>query len=238
MTSLSENLAERREEFEAHFSLAEALQDRMMLEDASLGSINLSARHVNTIKSGLIIHLYNIVEALMTQSLGDLGSALGKVDPRRWTEHSLKEWLRENIVDRTSEGNEDARLTVAYEKSSRLLGTETLGPQTLKKPSGTWNDKVIALFFRRMSIRCEMPPEMWLRIVSSARYGDKTPLEFLADRRNAIAHGKRSFENGASDLELQDIRGLADITLDYIGYTVKAVERHVESGSYQAAVAQ
>jgi hypothetical protein len=117
------------------------------------------------------------------------------------------------------------------------LREETLGPQTLKKPSGTWNDKVIALFIRRMNIRFEMPPEMWSRITTSPRYGDKTPLEFLADRRNAIAHGRRSFENGASDLDLQDIRKLAEITLDYMGLTVEAVQQHVETGSFLVVAA-
>jgi MAE_28990/MAE_18760-like HEPN len=236
MTSLSDELADRREEFEAHFGLAEALQDRMML-DSVLGSISLSVRHLNTIKSGLIVHIYNIVEALMTRSLSHLGSALGSTDPRQWTENTFREWLRENIVNRTSEGNEEARLNVAFERSNSLLGQGALGPQSLKKPSGTWNDKLIALFMRRMSIRCDMPPEMWSRIAASTRYGEKTPLEFLADRRNAIAHGRRSFENGASDLDLQDIRKLADITLDYMGHTMTAVQRHVETGSYLVVAA-
>jgi len=205
--------------------------------DSALGSISLSVRHLNTIKSGLIVHIYNIVEALMTRSLSHLGSALGSTDPRQWTEHTLREWLRENIVDRTSEGNEEARLSVAFERSNCLLGQGAPGPHTLKKPSGSWNDKIIALFFRRMSIRCDMPPEMWSRIAASPRYGDKTPLEFLADRRNAIAHGKRSFENGASDLDLQDIKALSDICLDYMGYTVGAVEKHVSDGAFLVVAA-
>jgi hypothetical protein len=117
MTGLSDELVERREEFESHFGLAVALQDRMML-DSSFGNINLSSRHLNTIKSGLIVHIYNIVEALMTRSMNELGAALGAFDPRQWTEQTLREWLRENIVDRTSEGNEDTRLSAAFENSS------------------------------------------------------------------------------------------------------------------------
>ena len=231
MTTLRTDLDIRREEFDAHFALTEALEDRMML-DASLGNVSLSARHINTLKSGLIVHLYNIEEAIMNQALQFLGGALGAVDPRRWTEYSLREWLRENIVSRTSEGNEDVKLTTVYQSSNLLLTQSILGPQTLKKPSGTWDDKVIARFINRMNVNVVMPPEMWVRIASTPEYGDKTPLQFLAKRRNAIAHGTRSFEEGANDLGLAEIRKLADVTLDYLSYTADAFHAHIKSDAH------
>lgn len=231
MTTLQINLDERREEFDAHFALAVALEDRMML-DASLGDVNLSARHINTIKSGLIVHLYNIEEAIMSQALHLLGAALGSADPRRWTESSLREWLRETIVSRTAEGNEDSRLATVFQTSSQLLTQPVLGQQRLKKPSGTWDDKLIAKFIERMNVGFNMPPEMWCRIASSPAYGDKTPLQFLADRRNAIAHGRRSFEDGASDLGLADIRKLADVTLDYLSHAAVAFQNHVDNDAH------
>lgn len=223
----------RREEFDAHFELAKALEDRMMLDGGgTVGAVNLSVRHVNTLKSGLLVHLYNILEAIMSQGLTALGVAIGSVDPRRWTEHSLREWLREAIVSRTSEGNEDGRLATVFATSSLLLTETILGPQKLKKPSGTWDDKVIATFMQRMSIATDMPQAMWTRIASSPKYGDDTPIQFLAKRRNAIAHGRRSFEDGAHDLNLEDIRELADITLDYIGYTADSFTQHIDAEAY------
>jgi hypothetical protein len=233
MTLLRTDLETRREEFDAHFCLALALEDRMMFEtDASIGDINLSARHINTIKSGLIVHLYNIEESLMSDALHYLGSALGTSDPRQWNEHSLREWLRETIVSRIAESNEDGRLETVYQTSNLLLTTQILGPQKLRKPSGTWDDKVIASFIKRMGIAFSMPPEMWQLIAATPSYGDRTPLQFLADRRNAIAHGRRSFEGGASDLRLSDIRRLADVTLDYMGYVADAFQKHVENGAH------
>lgn len=231
MTTLAADLESRREEFDAHFTLAKALEDRMML-DASLGSVSLSVRHINTIKSGLIIHLYNIEEAIMSQALHYLGGALGAADPRKWSEHSLREWLRESIVSRTTEGNEDGRLATVFETSSLLLTRSILGPQKLKKPSGTWDDKLIAKFIERMNVAFSMPPEMWRRIASSPEYGDKTPLQFLANRRNAIAHGRSSFESGAADLGLAEIRKLADITLDYMSHTANAFQTHIENNAH------
>jgi hypothetical protein len=233
MTTLRTDLDTRRDEFDAHFALAQALEERVLLDvDASLGSVNLSVRHINTVKSGLVVHLYNIEESIMTQVIQHLGSALGAVDPRRWTEHSLREWLRETVVSRIAEGNEDGRLATVFESSTLLLTNLTLGPQKLKKPSGTWDDKGIAMFAKRMNVTFNMPPEMWQRIAASPEYGDKTPLQFLAVRRNAIAHGRRSFEDGASDLRLDDIRKLADVTLDYLGYATTAFHEHIENDAH------
>jgi hypothetical protein len=235
MTTLQMNLETRRDEFEAHFALARALQDRMML-DSSLGSISLSVRHINAIKSGLLVHLYNVEEAIMTRIMQFLGVALGEADPRRWTEQSLREWLRASIVSRTLDGNEDRRLDTVYNSSNLLLNQSIVGPQDLKKPSGTWNDKAIHTFASRMNVSFNLPEEMRRRIAASGEYGDKTPLEFLADRRNAIAHGRKSFEDGASDLELEKIRKIADIVLDYMTYTVDAFHDHVKREAHLVPV--
>ncbi|WBT04804.1 MAE_28990/MAE_18760 family HEPN-like nuclease [Brevundimonas vesicularis] len=228
MTTLTSSLADRREEFDGHYALAKALEDRMMLEEvSSLGTVSLSARHINTIKSGLIIHLYNIEEAILTQALGFLGEAIGASEPRNWTSHSLKEWLRETVVGRMVEGGEDGRLDTIFSSSAKLLSTTSLGPQLLKKPSGTWDDKAVALFMRRANIRINMPPEMWVRISPKPEYGDMTALQFLAERRNAIAHGRRTFEQGANDLQLADIKQLSEVVLDYLSYVADAFQNHV-----------
>lgn len=233
MTTLRTALDIRREEFDAHFALAKALEDRMILEgNASLGGVSLSSRHINTIKSGLLVHLYNIEEALMSQVLQFLGAALGSADPKRWNEYSLREWLRESVVSRIGESNEEGRLDTVFNGSNQLLSVTVLGPQKLKKPSGTWDDKAIATFSKRMSVQFSMPEEMWRRISASPVFGDKTPLQFLALRRNAIAHGRRSFEEGANDLQLGDIRGLADVVLDYMGYAADAFQAHVDNSAH------
>ncbi len=168
----------------------------------------------------------------MSRALDLLGGALGSADPRKWTEHSLKEWLREAIVSRTTEGDEDGRLATVFATSNLLLTQLILGPQKLKKPSGTWDDKLIAMFLKRMNIGFNMPGEMWARIAATPEYGDKTPLQFLADKRNTIAHGRRTFEDGASELGLNDIRKLADTTLGYLVYAVEAFELHITNDAY------
>jgi hypothetical protein len=73
------------------------------------------------------------------------------------------------------------------------------------------------------------------RIRPSPKYRDMTPLEFLADRRNAIAHGRRTFENGASDLTLVAIAELASVTLDYLALAVTAFENYIVQKQFRTA---
>lgn len=235
MTLLRASLDERIEEFNTHFALAVALEDRMFAgEVVSIGETELSARHLLTIKSGLIVHLYNVVEATMSRAIAMVGDAVGGVPPRKWSENARREWLREYAVARI-DGAEENRLEAVHQITISLFNDAPLGPQKLKKPSGTWTDKLIATFTKRLEVEFNLPPEMWRRIAERPEFGDMTPLEFLAERRNAIAHGRRSFEEGANDLTLERIRDLADITLDYLLLAADAFQAYVQQSRYMAA---
>lgn len=217
-----------------HLALAQALQDRLHAGDElSLGSTILSARHLLTIKSGLIVHLYNIEEATMSAVIDLLGDAVGSASPSSWAPDALREWLREHAVARV-DGAEENRLKTVHAMSLQLLTHAPLGPQRLKKPTGTWSDKKISTFARRMGVEFTLERDMWVRIAADPKYGDKTPLEFLAERRNALAHGRRSFEDGAADLTLTTIQELADVTLDYLFQAADAFQRYVNEQKFLA----
>ena len=79
-----------------------------------------------------------------------------------------------------------------------------------------------------------LPEEMWRRIAQKPALGDTSPLEFLAERRNAIAHGRRSFEEGAKDLTLNDIGELANVTLDYLELAADAFQAYIDQKRYLA----
>lgn len=232
MSELATSLNERREEFETHFAVAVALEDRIFAgDDISIGGIKLSSRHLLTMKSGLLVHLYNIVESTMSRATNLVGSAFGGVPPRQWTERALREWLRKNAVARI-DGSEDARLNTIHSFSVLLIEGSPLGPQELKKPSGSWTDKNIAEFAKRLGVLFPLTKELGRSIAARPEFGDKSPLKFLAERRNALAHGRRSFEEGAKDLTLAQIRDLADATLKYLDAAVLAFQSYVDQNHF------
>lgn len=237
MTELERALSDRKEEFINHYTLAVALEQRVFNgEDISIGKITLSSRHLLNMKSGLVVHLYNIIEATMTKIMEKVGDAIGSVTPTEWSENAMKEWLRENAVSRI-DGNEESKLDTVQDMSRKLLGTTPLGRQVLKKPSGTWDCQVIVKFATRLGVKLdvEMTPEVWRLIAPSAEYGDKRPLVFLGERRNAIAHGRLSFENGASDLTLVAIKELADTTMTYLEIIISAFQKYIDDNLYISA---
>ncbi|WP_055045354.1 MAE_28990/MAE_18760 family HEPN-like nuclease [Devosia sp. A16] len=232
MSELATSLSDRREEFETHFAVAVAVEERIFAgDDISIGGIKLSARYLLTMKSGLLVHLYNIVESTMTRASNLVGGAFGSVTPRQWTEKALREWLRENAVARI-DGNEDTRLNTVHRFSALLVEGAPLGPQMLKKPSGTWTDKSIVEFARRLGVRFRLNRVLAAAIAERPEFGDQSPLEFLAERRNALAHGRRSFEEGANDLTLSQIRGLADAVFIYLEATAGAFQLYVDESHY------
>lgn len=236
MTTLRAALAERKEEFSVHMALAHALDRRLISGDpVSIGETAVTVRHLLTIKSGLIVHLYNIVESVMTRTIQEVGEAVQGTRPSEWTTETLKEWLRYYAAS-GGDGNEDTRLDVVHKAALKLLTKEPIGELTFKKPSGTWSDKVIYTFSQRLKVDFRFTAALAIKMAKSSTYADKTPLEFLADRRNAIAHGRRSFEDGARELSLKSIQDLADVTIEYMEHAVDAFQRFVDDKHYVAAV--
>ena len=132
------------------------------------------------------------------------------------------------------DGNEESRLDVVHRAALKLLAKETIEELKFKKPSGTWSDKVIYTFSKRLNVQFPLTEDIAIKIRPNARYGDKSPLEFLAKRRNAIAHGRCSFEDGATDLTLQDIQDLAETTIEYMEFAVVAFQSFLDDRKFIA----
>jgi hypothetical protein len=234
MTVLSTMLQERKEEFDTHYALAVSLEDNIFGgENVSIGSTRLSVRHLLTMKSGLIVHLYNVLEAVMSQATQMVGSAFGTVPPKNWSENARREWLREHGVARV-EGGADARLRAVERFSINLLADGPLGPQAIRKPSGTWTDGSIGLFAERLGVQLAIQPDLYRKLAAKDYLAEKSPLAFLADRRNALAHGHRTFEDGASDLTLAQIREIADVTLEYLELVATSFQDYVDQKHFVA----
>lgn len=232
MTTLLTTLTERKDEFASHFVLAQSIEERLLDgEPVSIGETALTVRHLMTIKSGLIVHLYNIVEALMSRAIDEVAGAVRESPPDDWSTNTLKEWLRFS-ASIGLDGNEDSRLEIVHKAALKLLMIEPIEHLKFKKPSGTWSDKVISKFSQRLNVNLNTSAELESKIKKSTSYGDKTPLEFLADKRNAIAHGRQSFERGAADLSLTEIKSLADVTIEYMEHVATAFQEFINNKQY------
>jgi hypothetical protein len=98
MREVLEYFEERESEFNRHLFVARLLEARVN-DVVGDDDAQIEIRHVNTLKSGLLIHLYNIVEAITTRTMKVVGRTVVTEKPKLWTESVLKEWVRAAIWD-------------------------------------------------------------------------------------------------------------------------------------------
>lgn len=223
-------LDEREEEFSSHLSIARMLEARVddLTEE---GDIHVEVRHVNTIKSGLLIHLYNIVEAITTRTLTTVGHAVVAERPGRWTEMVLKEWVRAEIwsgEERIGDG--------ALSRLTRISGTLASGNRpdafVIKGEPGSWDDDAVKKVAQRLGCKLVLAPKIRRAAFEKVYRDDTSALKYLARRRNSIAHGESTFEDGARDLTLIELEQLAARVLPFLRAVAESYEAFLNSKAY------
>lgn len=226
-------LQEREAEFARHLSVARLLEARV---DESVGEAEnqIEIRHVNTLKSGLIVHLYNIVEAVTTRTLTVVGRTVVTERPKQWTEAVLKEWVRAAIWSGEERIGEGA-LTRLMRVSGVLASGERPDAFVVKGEPGSWNHESIKKVAERLGCRLVLSREVKRAAYERVYRDETTALEYLARRRNDIAHGDTTFEEGAHDLTLDELSKLADRVLPFLRAVTESYEAYLSNKSYLAA---
>lgn len=223
-------LDERLEEFTSHLTIARMLESRV---DAgtSESDLHVEVRHINTIKSGLLVHLYNIVEAVTTRTLQTVGRTVVTKRPALWKEAVLKEWVRAAVWSGEEKIGDGAmnRLT----KVSRVL-VSGLAPEefVVKGEPGSWDDDAIKKVSERLGCQLTFAPEISRLAFEKVYINNKTAMQFLAKKRNDIAHGSITFEEGARDMTLSNLEELAGRVLPFLKAVTESYQAYLESQAY------
>lgn len=222
-------LNERSEEFSRHYSIAHMIEKR--LDEASFDNeMHVEVRHVNTLKSGLLVHLYNIVEAVSTRTLRYVSQHIVTDEPKLWTENVLHEWIRSEFWNK--EQNQDTALNHLTRISGKLLsggGTDTFN---IKSATGSWDDQDISKIANRLGCKLVIPEDVKRRAYENKYRDNKNALQYLSLRRNAIAHGSSTFEEGASDLTLLEVKELSTRVLPFLEAVTKSYESYLDNKDY------
>lgn len=226
-------LDERKEEFANHLAIARMLDARVD-EETSGSDLQVEVRHINTIKSGLLVHLYNIVEAVTTRTLQTVGRTVVTKRPALWTEAVLKEWVRAAIWSGEERIGEGAFKRLALVSRTLVSG---LAPEefSVKGEPGSWDDKAIKKVAERLGCQLVVAPEI-SRAASERKYlNETTAMQFLANRRNDIAHGATTFEEGARNMTLDNLEELAGGVLPFLQAVTESYQAYLEGEAYLQA---
>lgn len=223
-------LEEREEEFARHLSIARMLQARV---DDVEGDAEVEVRHVNTIKSGLLIHLYNIVEAITTRTLDTVGRTVVAERPKDWSAAVRKEWVRGAIWsgdDRIGEGAVNKLADI----SAALASGESPPAFKIKGEPGSWNDEAIKKVADRLGCTLVLTEDVRREAYERVYRDETTAMGHLAKRRNAIAHGSSTFEDGANDLTLEDLARLGERILPYLREVAESYRAFLDNKTFLA----
>jgi hypothetical protein len=223
-------LKERVSEFERHLSVARLLEARINDEVVNQDAV-VEVRHINTLKSGLLIHLYNIVEAVTTRTLEVVGQTVVNEKPKRWTEAMLQEWVRAAIWA-GEERIGDGALKRLVEISSILVSGDSPSVFKVKGEPGSWDDVAIKKVAKRLGCRLTVSPAIRKAISEPTYRDEKTAMQYLARRRNAIAHGEATFEDGVRDHTLREIEELAGRIFPFLGAVAESYEKFLTDKNY------
>ena len=230
MNNIFRYLDEREQEFKRHLSVARMLEARVS-EAAIENEIHVEVRHINTIKSGLLVHLYNIVEAISTRTLDEIGREVAKKRPGLWTNAVLSEWVRSEFWS-----SEERLGNKAFEHLTKLSSKLVSGQNTdlfeVKGVPGSWDDKAIKKIAERLGCNLVISENIKRAACEKVFRNETSALKYLALRRNDLAHGKTTFEDGAYDLTLNDVEGLANRVLPYLKEVTESYENFLKNKSF------
>lgn len=227
MNEVLDYLEERRVEFQRHLFVARLLEARV--DEAVEGEVaRVEVRHVNTLKSGLLIHLYNIVEAATVRTLEVVGRTIITEKPKRWKQIVMKEWIRSAVWDGTERLGEGV-VTRLVGISEALASGEAPPTFNIKGEPGSWSDKAIKAVAERLGCQLVLSDDIARAAYERVYRDEMTAMGYLASRRNAIAHGEATFEEGAGEHTLDEIEKLAERIVPYLKAVTESYEAYLNA---------
>ncbi len=232
MSSVTTFLDDRSAELREHVELIGELEQRSLGGTRSDQALRFQQKQLLILRSGLMVHIYNVVEAVMTRALEELEIEIAKHEPRAYGDKLFKEWIKSSAQPYDGVGPE--KLLQRIEAIGlHLIGRNDGCPLTIRRSSGNWDDRSIARVSSDLGIRLKLDAD--LRKLACGHYVDDiSRLGFVRKRRNELAHGVLTFEEGTRDRTFDDLRELVDVISKYLGVVVDCFQTFVVSCQYLA----
>ncbi|MDE0256720.1 MAG: MAE_28990/MAE_18760 family HEPN-like nuclease [Rhodospirillaceae bacterium] len=223
-------LSERKREIQAHLKLITELNDAAV---ARLGIANLEqveTEHVEILKSGFLIHLYNVVEAIMDVILTEVAKATVDYPPKQWSMLIIKEWARSRAgVERDLESNKRLLRTTKILKEAI---SDELHVKFRIVSRGNWSNDEIENISDRVGCRLEFDPNVFARACNTPFQDDLAPMKFVRHKRNQLAHGNETFGVGSKSLSPEDLDRLYNPVVNYMSSVAKSYTNYLDNQLY------
>lgn len=233
MREVRNYLGQRSEEMEHHLSLLNKLDKRSKESIDGRDQLRIEVRQVLILKSSILVHLYNIVEATMNQVLDETARQVSVHHPKMYTEAFFREWIKCTAGTNDGAGPEKL-LEKVMATGQDLISEVDWAEMKILRGSGSWDDKEIQRIAGRLGVVLDIDPE--IAMAASENFSnDESRLTYLRRRRNSLAHGHSTFEEGAQDRTYDELVKLARVVLDYVRAVIECFARFIEADRYLEA---
>ena len=230
MRSYEELLSGRAEEITSHLSLIEELTDAAIAREGVANLQRVEMEHVDVLKSGFLVHLYNVVEAVMAQILEEVRGDVVRYPPAKWSSLVRTEWVR-------------ARAGVEWgiESHQRLSRTAKIVDEAIEgainvefrvRHGGNWSDREIAAVSERLGCSLQVAPDVVRRACHERFQDDFAPMNYVRHKRNSLAHGNETFRDGARQLGPRDLQRLRRTIVEYMESVASSFTSYLDGKSF------
>jgi len=230
MDEVKSYLNERKREVSTHLKLLSALEKRSTEVQEREDGFDVDVRQVLILKASILVHLYNVVESTMAKSLEVIEVAIYNHHPKDYTKVLFDEWIIANL--RISNEVNISKLNSRAQNMGRLLlGNSGWSKLSIQKTDGNWDDKRIIDFTKKLGINISYP-HLFKKELRRHYFNELSKMEYIRKRRNDLAHGLITFEDGADNKTHAELEKLANLTIKFMGLVVDACHIFVANNNY------
>lgn len=233
MSDMRREFDERQVEVDLHLDLLEALERRSLETENATDDFRVEVRQVLILKASVLVHLYNLVEATMSLCFGAVEKASAEHSPKEFAPGLFEKW----VVNAMAVGAEIniANVNKRAQEMGRFLISENASADSLslKRTDGNWDFVRIVASMKAISVDERFSPALRRRL-HNPFFDDLGPLEYVKARRNQLAHGLRTFEMGADNKTVRELRALANVVIEFLIAVIAKFDRYIEHRRYLA----
>ena len=230
MRSYEELLSGRADEIESHLSLIEELTTAAIARQGVANLRRVEMEHVDVLKSGFLVHLYNVVEAVMTKILEEVAADVIRYPPSKWSTSVRTEWVRTRAgVERGIES--DQRLSRTVEIVDEVIAG-AVNVAFRVRYERNWSDSEITTVSDRLGCSLQVTPDVLRRACVERFQDDLAPMKYIRHKRNSLAHGHETFREGAHQLSSQDLQRLRRTVVEYMESVSSSFTSYLEGKSF------
>lgn len=227
MRVYEELLAARQAELNSHLTLITELNAAAIARQGVANLKRVETEHVEILKSGFLVHLYNVVQSVMDLILGEVAAAAVAHPPAKWSEPVRTEWVRARAgIERDLRSDERLSRVVTILQET-IGGTTNVAFNV--KTEWNWTDQEIDRVSERLGCLLSVTPEVRDAACVTAFQDNFAPMRYVRHKRNLLAHGNETFASGARLLSPSDLGRLRDPVLAYMSAVSTSYTQYLDA---------